>query len=102
MISYLNEYFSASPDERALVLGVAQTMGATFNAWLPLLIFNTGTQAPLFKTGFIVCTVVAVAQAGGIAAMWWLSERGPALGVEKGNEESEEVGGNSENGLTKD
>lgn len=78
MISWLNEYFSALPDERALVLGVAQTMGATFNAWLPLLIFNTGTQAPSFKVGFAVCTVVSVVQAGGIAGMWWLSWRGPA------------------------
>lgn len=102
MISYLNEYFSALPDERALVLGVAQTMGATFNAWLPLLIFNTGTQAPLFKTGFIVCTVFAVAQAGGIAGMWWLSERGPAMGVEKGNGEYEEAVVNSDNSTTKD
>lgn len=82
MISFLNEYFSALPDERALLLGIAQTMGATFTAWLPLLIFNTGTQAPVFRKGFITCTVVAVAQIGGVVAMWWLSKRGPALGVE--------------------
>lgn len=34
MISWLNEYFGALPDERALILGVAQTMGATFNTCL--------------------------------------------------------------------
>ncbi|CZR62806.1 uncharacterized protein PAC_12703 [Phialocephala subalpina] len=97
MISWLNEYFGAVPDERALILGIAQTMGATFNTWVPLLIFNTGTQAPLFHTGFIVCTVVAVVQIGGIAGMWWLSGRGPAMGVvrEEAEEESDKpIGSN--------
>lgn len=95
MISWLNEYLSSWPDERALVLGVAQTMGATFNAWLPLLIFNTGKQAPVFQKGFIVCTVVSVCQVGGIVGMWWLSSRGRALrdvSDKKDNEETEESG----------
>lgn len=86
MISWLNEYFSAWPDERSLILGIGQTMGATFNAFLPLLIWNTGTQAPLFRTGFITCSVMAVAQVGGIVAMWWLSKRGPALGGKRQEE----------------
>jgi hypothetical protein len=65
-------------------------MGATFNAWLPLLIFNTGTQASNFKEGFIVCTVVGFVQVGGIAGMWWLSGRGAAMGEER-EESAEEI-----------
>lgn len=90
-ISWLNEYFSALPDERALILGIAQTMGATFNAWLPLLIFNTGTQAPNFKEGFIVCSVVGFVQVGGIVGMWWLSGRGAAMGEEREETAEDEV-----------
>jgi ACS family pantothenate transporter-like MFS transporter len=96
MISWLNEYFGAWPDERALILGIAQTMGATFNAWLPLLIWNTGTQAPLFRIGFIVCTVAAVLQVVGIAGMWLLTRRGPALGVKRDDGASEEEESNSQ------
>lgn len=93
MISWLNEYFGALPDERALILGIAQTMGATFNTWIPLLVFNTGKQAPLFQKGFVLCTVVAVVQVAGSAGMWWLSRRGPAMGVER---EVEEIEGNDD------
>lgn len=49
IISHLNEVFSALPEERALILGIAQAMGAAFSAWVPLFIFNTGTQGPLFQ-----------------------------------------------------
>jgi len=91
MISWLNEYFTSWPDERALVLGIAQTMGATFNAWLSLLVFNTGTQAPIFGKGFIVCTVVSVVQVGGILGMLWISRRGKAMGEEQDEREEFEA-----------
>ena len=90
VIAWMNEYFSALPDERALILGIAQTMGATFNAWLPLFIFNTGTQAPLFRTGFVVCTVMGGFQVGGVCCMWWISSRGPAMGVRRAEDAGEE------------
>ncbi|KAN0102658.1 hypothetical protein V8E51_010971 [Hyaloscypha variabilis] len=62
MISWLNEYFTVLPDERALILGIVQTV-------------------PLFKKRFIVCTAVAAAPVVGIGGMWWLS-RTPTMGVE--------------------
>ncbi|KAF4830757.1 Pantothenate transporter liz1 [Colletotrichum tropicale] len=49
IISYLGEIFGSLADERALILGIAQAFGATFNAWVPLLIFNKGTQTPYFR-----------------------------------------------------
>jgi len=73
--SFLNETFSPFADARALILGLAQTMGATFNAWVPLLIFNTGTQAPLFKKGFTTVACLAGAQAIGVVALSFLGKR---------------------------
>jgi hypothetical protein len=73
VISWLNEYFSALPDERAILLGMGQTLGAVFVTWVPLLVFNTGTQAPLFQTGYVLCAVVGVAQVLGLLGMWRLS-----------------------------
>lgn len=73
--TYLAETFSNLADERALILGIAQTMGATFTAWLPLLIFNTGTQAPLFHQGYVTISIVSGCQALGVLAMWYLGSK---------------------------
>lgn len=62
----MNEIFSSSADERALILGIAQALGAAFSAWVPLFIFNTGTQAPLFKVGFATVSAFAAAQGVGV------------------------------------
>ena len=50
-------------------------MGATFSAWVPLLIFNTGTQAPLFRTGYLVITILSLAQAVGVVTLWYLGRK---------------------------
>lgn len=68
--SYLNEVFSSLADERALILGIAQAVGAAFNAWVPLFIYNTGTQGPLFKVGFTTAAACAGGQAIGILLLW--------------------------------
>ena len=73
--TFMAEVFSNLADERALILGIAQTMGATFNAWVPLLMFNTGTQAPFFRTGYIVASIMATVQAAGVVAMWYLGKK---------------------------
>lgn len=44
-------------------------MGAAFSAWVPLFIFNTGTQGPLFKVGFTTAAVCAAGQAIGIVLL---------------------------------
>ncbi|KAH8649148.1 major facilitator superfamily transporter [Xylariales sp. PMI_506] len=66
IISYLNETFSVLADERALILGIAQALGAAFNAWVPLFIFNTGTQSPLFHVGFSTAAACGGAQLIGL------------------------------------
>ncbi|CAG9986771.1 unnamed protein product [Clonostachys byssicola] len=75
IISLLGETFTSLADERALILGMAQTMGATFNAWLPLLIFNTGTQLPYFRAGWITSSACAAAQAVGVLLLGYLGKR---------------------------
>jgi MFS transporter, ACS family, pantothenate transporter len=73
--SFLNEVFSAAPEERALILGVAQAVGAAFNAWVPLLVFNTGTQAPKFHVGFSLVAGLAGLQALGVIALKFLGKK---------------------------
>ncbi|KAH7129081.1 major facilitator superfamily transporter [Dactylonectria macrodidyma] len=75
MISFLGETFTSLADERALILGFAQAFGATFNAWVPLLIFNTGSQAPYFRTGWITSSVCAVLQGFGILLLAHFSKK---------------------------
>ncbi|CAH0025837.1 unnamed protein product [Clonostachys rhizophaga] len=75
IISLLGETFTSLADERALILGMAQTMGATFNAWLPLLIFNTGTQVPYFRVGWITSSACAAAQAAGVLLLGYLGKK---------------------------
>lgn len=71
----LNETFSAHADERALILGIAQAMGAAFNAWIPLLIFSTATQAPLFRVGYTTVSILGGLQALGVLALAWVGKK---------------------------
>ncbi|KAH8203493.1 hypothetical protein TruAng_002364 [Truncatella angustata] len=86
IISYLNEVFSSLADERALILGTAQALGAAFNAWIPLFIFNTGTQVPLFRVGFATASACAASQGLGILL---LEKFGKALEKERRDAETE-------------
>lgn len=72
--SFLNETFSALPEERALILGIAQAFGAAFNAWVPILIFNTGTMAPKLHLGYSIVAGFAGAQALGVIGLHFLGK----------------------------
>ncbi|KAJ4377343.1 hypothetical protein N0V83_000168 [Neocucurbitaria cava] len=47
-------------EERAIVIGVAQTFGQAFIAWVPVLILNVGKYAPRFHLGFSVMSGISV------------------------------------------
>lgn len=51
IITWINEICSHSAEHRAIVIGVVETMSFTFQAWVPLLIYNTG-EAPHFHIGY--------------------------------------------------
>ena len=75
-ISWANEICTAAAEERALVIGIMNSMGYAFNAWLPLLTY-AAKEAPRFKKGFIFSTVAYVAQFGitGLVAWLWRREK---------------------------
>ncbi|KEZ45043.1 putative pantothenate protein [Scedosporium apiospermum] len=56
IITWINEILSHSAEERALVIGVVETLAFTFQAWVPLFVYNTG-QAPHFPIGYEMATM---------------------------------------------
>lgn len=59
-MSWANEICGADAEERAIVIGIMNSMGYAFNAWVPLLTYPQ-VDAPKFRKGFIftVCAFVA-------------------------------------------
>ncbi|SPO01829.1 uncharacterized protein DNG_04502 [Cephalotrichum gorgonifer] len=62
-------------EERAIVIGVAQTFGQAFIAWVPVLILNVGKYAPRFHLGFAVMSGISVLQASSIFLILYFSKR---------------------------
>ncbi|EED17340.1 pantothenate transporter, putative [Talaromyces stipitatus ATCC 10500] len=51
IIAWINEVCAYSREHRMLIIGFVETMAFTFNAWVPLLAYNT-SQSPHFKVGY--------------------------------------------------
>lgn len=51
IIAWIQEICSHSAEHRAIIIGVVETAAFTFQAWVPLLIYNTG-EAPHFRIGY--------------------------------------------------
>lgn len=51
IITWINEILSYSAEHRAIVIGIVETAAFTFQAWVPLLVYNTG-DAPRFPIGY--------------------------------------------------
>ncbi|OAL47188.1 retrograde regulation protein 2 [Pyrenochaeta sp. DS3sAY3a] len=62
-------------EERAIVIGVAQTFGQAFIAWVPVLILNVSKYAPRFHLGFSVMSGVSVLQLSSIFLIRWFASR---------------------------
>ncbi|OTA99408.1 hypothetical protein M426DRAFT_67888 [Hypoxylon sp. CI-4A] len=60
-LSWTNEICSGDAEERAIVIGIMNSMGYAFNAWVPLLTFPQ-VDSPKFRKGFIFSTCAYVAQ----------------------------------------
>ncbi|CAO2653792.1 Nn.00g032030.m01.CDS01 [Neocucurbitaria sp. VM-36] len=60
-MSWANEICSADAEERAIVIGIMNSMGYAFNAWVPLLTYPQ-VDAPNFRKGFIYTCCAFVAQ----------------------------------------
>jgi MFS transporter, ACS family, pantothenate transporter len=62
-------------EERAIVIGVAQTFGQAFIAWVPVLILNVDKYAPRFHMGFAVMSGISVLQFASIFIIRWFGKR---------------------------
>ncbi|CAG9945696.1 unnamed protein product [Clonostachys rosea f. rosea IK726] len=69
------ELMSDDMEERAIVIGVAQTFGQAFIAWVPVLILDVGKYAPKFTMGFSVMCGISVLQFASIFIIKFVSER---------------------------
>lgn len=56
IIAWVREICSHSAEHRAIIIGVVETAAFTFQAWVPLFIYNTG-QAPHFNIGYEMATM---------------------------------------------
>ncbi|KAK1531953.1 pantothenate transporter liz1 [Colletotrichum paranaense] len=60
------EIMHKNMEERAIVIGVAQTLGQAFIAWVPVVILDVGKYAPSFHMGFSVMCGVSVLELSSI------------------------------------
>jgi len=62
LYAWANEICHKDAEERAIVIGVAQTFGQAFIAWVPVVILDTSKYAPKFTMGYSIMTGVSVLQ----------------------------------------
>ncbi|KAI1378701.1 MFS general substrate transporter [Hypoxylon crocopeplum] len=73
-MSWANEICGADAEERAIVIGIMNSMGYAFNAWVPLLTYPQ-VDSPTFKKGFIFSTAAFGAQAVITATVAYMHKR---------------------------
>lgn len=73
-MSWTNEICGADAEERAIVIGIMNSMGYAFNAWVPLLTYPQ-IDSPMFRKGFIFSTAAYAAQAGITATVAFMYKR---------------------------
>jgi len=86
--AWCNEICHDDAEERAIVIGVAQTFGQVFIAWVPVVILNVGKYAPRFHMGFSIMAGVSVLQFGMIFVIRYFVKRDE--GLKKEGEKSED------------
>jgi ACS family pantothenate transporter-like MFS transporter len=73
-MSWANEICGADAEERAIVIGIMNSMGYAFNAWVPLLTFPQ-VDSPKFRKGFIYSVCAFAAQGAITGAIAYLQKR---------------------------
>lgn len=73
-MSWANEICGADAEERAVVIGVMNSMGYAFNAWVPLLTYPQ-VDAPTFRKGFVFTSCAFVAQFAITGTVAWFYQR---------------------------
>ncbi len=73
-MSWANEICGADAEERAIVIGIMNSLGYAFNAWVPLLTYPQ-VDSPTFRRGFVFSTCAFAAQAVITATVAYLHDR---------------------------
>ncbi|EXF85949.1 pantothenate transporter liz1 [Colletotrichum fioriniae PJ7] len=69
------EIMHKNMEERAIVIGVAQTLGQAFIAWVPVMILDVGKYAPSFHMDFSVMCGVSVLELSSIFLISYFEKR---------------------------
>ncbi|KAK1502323.1 major facilitator superfamily transporter [Colletotrichum tamarilloi] len=86
-MSWTNEICGADAEERAIVIGIMNSLGYAFNVWVPILTYPQ-VDSPKFKKGFIFSTIAFGAQALITATVAFLYKRDKKKeGITKRDEE---------------
>ncbi|KAL4797117.1 major facilitator superfamily domain-containing protein [Aspergillus venezuelensis] len=92
--SWVSETCGFSAEHRVVVIGVMEAIAFILNAWVPLLVYNTG-EGPHFRIGYQMAAMlfaVELLMAGGIAVV---EKRWPARRIAERQEDEREDGGGS-------
>ncbi|KAK4616492.1 Pantothenate transporter liz1 [Fulvia fulva] len=73
-MSWANEICGADAEERSIVLGLMNSLGYAFNAWVPYLTYPQ-VDAPRFRKGFIFSIGAFLAQFAITWIVWWFQRR---------------------------
>ncbi|KAK7187661.1 hypothetical protein DPSP01_004498 [Paraphaeosphaeria sporulosa] len=92
-MAWANEICGKDAEERAVVIGIMNSLGYAFNAWVPLVTYPAG-EAPRFKRGFRWSAGAFVMQGviTGCVAWMWERERRPEGGRKRVDVEGVERG----------
>ncbi|TDZ30779.1 Pantothenate transporter liz1 [Colletotrichum spinosum] len=89
-MSWTNEICGGDAEERAIVIGIMNSLGYAFNAWVPLLTYPQ-VDAPEFKKGFIYSTAAFGAQAIITATVAYMYKRDKKKTTTKRDEEGRDA-----------
>lgn len=78
IITWINEICSHSAEHRAIIIGVVETAAFTFQAWVPLLIYNT-SEAPKFRIGYKMAAMFFALEIVLTLVILWLSKVRPQV-----------------------
>lgn len=76
IVTWTNEVCAASAEQRAIVIGVMETLAFTFSAWVPLLIYSTA-EAPRFRIGYKMAAMFFALEIVLTLVIRWCEKRWP-------------------------
>lgn len=76
IITWINEILSYSAEHRAIVIGIVETAAFTFQAWVPLFIYNTG-DAPKPPIGYEMASMFFAIEILLVLVILYLAKRRP-------------------------